>query len=465
MKKTQRNNASFRDPNGYVYQIEDRIYRTVMPVAQNEFDFVRSTGLITKLIAEKKLLPETLIESHLLKDISPDIKCVLEHPKLPFISYPYEWTFSALKSAALLHIDIHLQALEHGVTLSDASAFNIQFQGSKPVFIDHLSFRKYQEGEIWNGHRQFCEQFLNPLLLQSYCHMPYNVWYRSALEGISADQLVPLLPFYRKCFPNIFLHVVMQSSLQKTSTKQAVKTIKKIHLPLSAFKKLLSSLRRWIEKLQLNNNEKSSWQDYSSDYLPLPKKIAFVKEFIETTRPRLLWDMGCNTGFYSKLALQTGAKKVIGFDADQGAVEKAFSMAVQEQLNFLPLLMDLANPSPDQGWQNAERMGMMTRAPADALLALAVTHHLAITRNIPLSSIIDCLLNLAPEGLIEFVPKHDPQLQRLLSLRKDIFEDYSEEIFLNAIQQKATIVKKEIVSDSERLMVWYKRDKNNANLD
>ncbi len=453
----KKNRASFRDPRGHVYHVDGRVLRTVLPVAATDFEFVRSTGLIESLVSEKKLLPETPIDPIILKENHKDISFVLEHPKLSFISYPYEWTFSALKAAALLHLDIHLQALEHGVTLSDASAYNIQYQHGAPVFIDHLSFRRYQEGKLWQGHKQFCEQFLNPLLLQAYCEVPYNHWYRGALEGITAVELNHVLPLLRKFLPNVFMHIVMQASLQKVSVRQAQNTVKKIHLSLPALKSMLRGLRNWIEKLHIKNKTKTTWQDYSRQYSPSSQKIALVEGFVRNVQPSLLIDLGCNTGFYSKLALQAGAKQVIGFDADVGALEQAFAMAQSERLNFLPLYMDLANPSPAQGWQEAERFGFSRRVEANAVLALAVVHHLAIARNLPLDQLVEWLISLAPQGLLEFVPKQDPQLQKLLCLREDIFVDYTEENFLACVMRQAQIVKKEMVSENGRVIVWYKK--------
>jgi ribosomal protein L11 methylase PrmA len=479
INQAQQSSASFRDPRGHIYLSPDRVFRTISFLAADDFNFVRGTGLIKKLIVEKKLLSETQIDidikdcrgdrqspveifkknqqgrAPLAPTIEPPYK-ILEHPRLPFISYPYEWTFSTLKAAALLQLDIHLQALECGVTLSDASAYNIQYQNGQPIFIDHLSFRRYQDGELWQGYRQFCEQFLNPLLLQAYRGVAYNSWYRGALEGITATELNQVLPLYRKFLPKVFMHVVLQSSLQKVPTQQAAPTVKKIHLSLPALQKLLHSLKKWIEKLQIKT--KTTWQDYSLECAPAPKKIALVAEFIKTTQPQLLFDLGCNTGFYSRFALQNGAQQVIGFDTDNGALEQAFALAQREQINFLPLYMDLANPAPNQGWREIERCGLAQRASADALLALAITHHLAIARNIPLDQIIEWLINLAPQGLIEFVPKQDPQLQKLLCLREDIFADYSEQNFLACVTRQAQIIKKEIVSESGRLIVWYKRN-------
>lgn len=459
-----RDTASFRDPRGSIYHCNGRVFRTVMPLAEHDFFAVRSTGLIQQLILEEKLLPEIIFRrgdrrSPLDGPITQESTCILEHPRIPFISYPYEWSFAALKSAALLQLDILLQALEKGVTLTDASAFNIQFQGAQPIFIDHLAFRCYRAGEIWQGHRQFCEQFLNPLLLRACTGVAHNNGYRGALEGISTAELNRLIPWHKKLSFNIFMHVVLHASLQKKSTLEAEKKAQKIILSASSFKNILVGLQNWLKKIQPAKSAITTWQSYSEQY-QLDKqapKALLVTEFIKTVKPKLMFDLGCNTGFYSKLALQAGAGYVIGFESDQGALDRAFKMAQDEGLMFLPLYMDLANPTPNQGWAEIERKGFLQRGPADAVLALAVVHHLAIARNIPLVQLLDWLLDLAPQGLVEFVPKSDPLLQRLLYLREDIFADYTEENFLAYIKQRADIVKSEIISDSGRSLVWYKK--------
>lgn len=447
--------GSFRDPKGQVYNFNNRILRAVFSSAVADYEYVRSTRLLEKLITAGQLLPEERIDADILHTVAPDARYVLEHPRLPFVSYPYEWSFAALQTAARFHLELQLQALEHGVTLSDASAYNVQFRGAKPVFIDHLAFCRYQPGSIWYGYRQFCQQFLNPLLLRAYLGVPSNGMYRSSLEGISPVELRRLLPLYRKVQPKVFMHVVLQSSLQKNSNEETAKVMQKINLPLSGFRNLLQSLLTWITKLTPKDQPATIWQHYSKQHPGTIEKKALVAEFIARIQPRLVYDLGCNTGEYAKLALVSGAKTIIGFDSDHGALEQAFEQASVGNLDFLPLYMDLANPSPSQGWMETERIGLIGRGPADAILGLALIHHLAIMRNIPLAQITDWLLQLAPQGLVEFVPKSDPMVQELLRLRADIFPDYSQDYFLNCLRKKAEIVKVVSVTHTGRSLIWY----------
>ena len=463
MGKMRSESGSFRDPGGRVYVINGHVYRSVMPAAADDYEFVRSTGLTDKLCLSGHAIAETAVDPGVLGVDGEGACYVLEHPMLPFISYPYEWSFQELKSAALLHLDVHLEALDHGVTLSDASAYNIQFRGHRPVFIDSLSFRRYREGEFWMGHRQFCEQFVNPLLLRALAGVPHNSWYRGALEGISAQELSPLLRWPHKYSWNVFTHVVMQARLQGRANSQlsAEHRIRKRKLSLLAFRQMLRGLRKWIARMEPADTGKTVWADYagsnSYESEEAEAKRNFIADFSRSLQPDLLWDMGCNTGGYSKVALESGATSVVGFDFDQGALNLAYCRAVEENLNFLPLYLDAANQSPGQGWAQSERSGLMQRADADGILALAVVHHLSIGRNIPLQEVVDWLVAMAPEGVIEFVQKSDPMVQNMLRLREDIFTDYSEESFVNHLERKADIVRSTTVSGANRRLFWFRR--------
>jgi ribosomal protein L11 methylase PrmA len=387
---------------------------------------------------------------------------VVEHPRLAFISYPYEWCFHALKDAALLHLNVHLHCLDRGITLSDASAYNIQFQGSSPVFIDTLSFRPYREGEIWVGHRQFCDQFVNPLLLRALLGIPHNAWYRGSLEGIPVQHIANALPFRKKLSWNALKHVVLQAAFERLSTKKrAPAAVKEIRLPRASYRALLTGLRDWLETLEPPKGEETVWRRYAEDNSyrneDAQKKGWFIGEFAAATRPALLWDLGCNTGEYARVALGSGARLAVGFDFDACAIERAYAVAKDKGLNLLPLALDMTNPSPSQGWAQHERKGLAERGPADALLALALVHHLAIAKNVPLDEVVNWLAGLARSGVIEFVPNNDPMVQELLRFREDIFPGYTEENFRNALSARARIHKVERISAAGRTLYWFER--------
>ena len=455
--------GSFRDNKGRIYYVGDRVFRTVTPAGISDFEAVRATGVVDELVAEGLLIGEDRVDKKLLGDSAADASLVIEHPRLPYVSYPYEWSFAALKTAALAHLELHQKALQKNVTLSDATAFNMQFRGTKPIFIDSLSLRMYDEGEFWAGHRQFCEQFVNPLLLRSVLGVPHNAWYRGAMEGISAEELRNILPWRSRFSWNILTHVFLQARLQSASgsADKAAERAKTRKLAKIGFEQILHTLHRWISKLEPRKSGATVWQNYANDnsYVDneTERKRDFVTEFIRNVEPELVFDIGCNTGDYSILALESGARHAVGLDFDHGALDYAFRRARELDVDFLPLHLDAANPSPSQGWMQKERQGLMQRARGDGVLALAVVHHLAISKNLPLPEILDWIIDIAPQGVIEFVPKNDPMVQRLLSLREDIFPGYNEESFRDSVAARARIVNSSIVSSSDRALYWYDR--------
>ena len=462
MSAAYRDAGSFRDPSGSVSVVNGHVYRTVMPAAAADHDSVRRTGILEELAGRGWVIEERRVDKAAAGCAGGPASYVVEHPRLAFISYPYEWCFHALKDAALLHLDVHLHCLDRGITLCDASAYNIQFQGPSPVFIDTLSFRPYRDGEIWVGHRQFCDQFVNPLLLRALLGIPHNAWYRGSIEGIPVQHLANALPFRSKLSWNAMKHVVLQAAFERLSTKRRVPgAMKEIRLPRSSFRAMLTGLRSWLDSLQTPNGEETVWRRYAEDNSyrdeEAQRKAQFVSGFASATRPALLWDLGCNTAEYSKVALRAGAALAIGLDFDACAIERAYAMARAEGLNLLPLNVDITNPSPSQGWAQHERKGLSERGPADALLALALVHHLAIAKNVPLSYVVDWLVGLARSGVIEFVQKDDPMVRELLRFREDIFPDYSEENFKHALSARARIHKVERISATGRTLYWFER--------
>ena len=370
-----RDGASFRDPAGHIYLKDDRVLRSVTGAGAENYEFVRDRGFLPGLITDNRVIGMTEVPTDVLHSVA-DCRYVLEHPTLPFVSYPYEWCFSALRAAALLQLDLITEALKHDVMLSDASAYNIQFRGANPVFIDALSFRPYRDGEYWSAHQQFCDQFLNPLLLTTLGGIGFNAWFRGNLEGVCSDDLVRLLPWYRKLSLRVMTHVTLPLKLQsgtRRKTAARLDTAKARRLPKASLVHLVTGLRRWIAGLSPKQGKDSTWSAYESDNSygaeATGLKQAFTRRFAAAVKPSMLWDIGCNTGFYAETALQAGAGAVIGFDTDVSAVETAFARAAKNQLAFLPLVLDAADPSPGQGWRGRERKSLQDRANADGLIA------------------------------------------------------------------------------------------------
>jgi len=454
--------GSFRDPAGGVHRLGDRILRSVTAEHEADFDAALRSGVLDRLAAEARIVafePLSLPPEALgLAGVSQ----VLEHPRLPFISHPYEWSFEALRAAALLHLDVHLAAMDGRLTLSDASAYNVQFIGTRPIFIDILSFRPYREGEIWAGYRQFCQQFLNPLLLCAATGFMPNAWYRGALEGIPTSEMRRLLPWSTFLSRRVLLHVLAHSALERMQPAAASAHVSKGALPRESFLHMLRDLRKWLAGLAPKRS-RSLWSDYTTtcSYSSEEQdaKRGEVAAFASTVRPNMLWDMGCNTGEYSLLALQSGAQAAVGWDGDAAAVDAAFLAAERAGAALTPLVSDLANPSPSQGWDQAERAGMHERSSADAVMALALVHHLLFGANVPLPRAIGWIASLAPRGLIEFVPPDDVQVRPMVARRRGVHHPYDREAFIAAIQGVARIERSTAIGPSGREIFWYDRSR------
>ncbi|MBX5043616.1 class I SAM-dependent methyltransferase [Rhizobium lentis] len=447
--------GSFRDPSGHVYEGDEHVYRTVEASAVADYEAARDAGIFSSPMIVST--SESTAPSP-----SKTAAYLLEHPKIPLISYPYEWAFSMLKEAALLHLDLHLHLLGRGFTLSDSTAYNVQFMGPTPVFIDHLSVRRYSEGEYWDGHRQFCEQFLVPLLLRSFFGISHNAWYRGALEGIAISDFVKMLSFRQKVSWRVLAHLVLQDKFQRSASAERAEKAKHRQLPRNAYIATLQQLRNWIAGLSPLDTNPTTWANYAtantySDTEATLKK-QFIGNFITRSGAATVIDLGCNTGDYSEVALQNGAHRVFGFDFDQHALDSAYHRAKNKSLNLLPLFLDARNQSPSQGWLQAERIGFASRANADAVLALAFEHHLAIAHNIPLEQVVDWITSIAPTGVVEFVPKDDPTVRKMLTLRRDIFPDYNYENFISLIERRARVVENLVVSSTGRTLISYSRN-------
>ena len=461
MEGLAREPGSFRDPGGHVYYSRGKVFRTVTSDAAGDFEWVRATGLLEELAGRGWLIAGTLADENVLPDVRPRPSFVVEHPRIPFVSYPYEWCFYALRAAAVHQLEVCLAALKRDVMVSDASAYNVQFINSSPVFIDYLSFRPYEKGKAWKAHQQYCAQFLNPLLLRSLLGVPHNAWYRGTLEGIPTAELNRLIPAARKLSWNVFAHVVLQSGLHGAANRRKSnrKRAAKISFDKRGMVSILESLKRYVSKLGPRPVANSAWHGYAGNHSYSEEeeraKRLFVVDFLREVKPGVVLDLGCNVGDYSVLALDNGATLAVGLDTDHPSLEKAWLRARREQINFLPLYLDVSNPSPSQGWNGTERKSLKERVDADAVFSLALLHHLVFGKNIPLDSAVARLVELAPNGVVEFVPKTDPMVRDMLLLRKDIFPGYTRSAFESCLQCRARIVTGKRVSESGRRLYWY----------
>lgn len=459
MKNNQRVASSFRDPNGFMFLRDGLLYRQVNQSYAPEYSKLMESGLYSKLTEAGLLI------SHAETDQEPadpaQVYKVIQPEYLPFISYPYEWSFGMLKAAARATLSIQKRALKAGLTLKDASAYNIQFVRGKATLIDSLSFDVYQEGEPWVAYRQFCQHFLAPLALMAFTDIRLNQLLRVYIDGIPLDLASRLLPFPSRMNFGLLTHLHLHARLQKQyADPSATQKTSAGKMTKQAMLGLIESLENTVKKLNWTPAG-TEWGAYygMTNYSEsaFQHKQELVSEWIARAEPGLVWDLGANDGTFSRLASDRGIFTV-SFDIDPAAVEQNYRNArSKKEQNIVPLLLDLTNPSPSIGWHNRERDSLIERAPADLVLALALIHHLAISNNVPLSQLADFFADAGKWLVIEFVPKSDSQVQKLLASRKDIFQNYTREAFEEAFAKRFTISEKVPVRESERFLYLMER--------
>lgn len=428
---------------------EGVLYRRIHHIYKKHWEYGEKSGLHEELIRNGLLIPHTDAGT----GSAGDAYKIIRPTRIPLISYPYEWCFSQLRDAALLTMEVQKRALRHGMILKDASAFNVQFLNGKPIFIDTLSFEMYEEGSPWIGYRQFCQHFLAPLALMSCTDVRLNRLSQIFLDGIPLDLASSLLPWKTWFSPLLLSHIHFHSKSQKrfeSKRSAPVYTISRNNLLA-----LMDSLETAVKNLSLRK-QGTEWENYyqETNYSAdaFRSKAEIVAGFLKSANPKTVWDIGANTGEFSRLASDIGIE-TIAFDIDPIAVEKNYLHVKREkEKSILPLLVDFTNPSPAIGWGNEERMSLAERGPVDTILALALVHHLAISNNVPLKRVAEYFSRSCKNLIIEFIPKTDTQVKRLLVTRKDIFSDYSEQGFEETFSAHFRIFQKKNVTNAERIL-------------
>jgi hypothetical protein len=391
----------------------------------------------------------------------PGAVAVIRPRELPLISYPYEWSFSQLREAALLTLELQRRALSVGMRLKDASAYNVQFDAGRPILIDTLSFEAGDPAEPWPAYRQFCEHFLAPLALIAYRDPRCGLMLRDFIDGIPVGYASKLLPMRSRLRPGLLAHLHLHGAAQRRSQAAAPTTRHRQprRMTQTGQEAILDNLRRTVEGLHWSPG--GHWVQYgietSYTAAGATSKRAIVERMLAATGGRLVWDLGANVGTYSTIAAGAG-RQVIAFDQDASSVEHHWrTLTAEARASVLPLVMDLTNPSPALGWALEERRSLIQRGPADVLLALALVHHLAIGNNVPLERVADLLSRLGRWAIVEFVPKDDPMAQHLLSARRDVFPDYTIDGLRAAVGGRFRVVEEAPIQDSLRTLFLLER--------
>jgi hypothetical protein len=446
--------GSFRDPSGFVFSSGGVVLRQVNAGFEQPYQRLIDSGLYEELVRDGLLIPHEEVDLRLPG--APEAFAVLHPEQLPFISYPYEWCFSQLKAAALLTLELQRRGLAKNLVLRDASAYNVQFIGNRAVFIDTLSFGPYTEGSPWLPYRQFCEHFVAPMALMALAHDSLGQLTRVHMDGIPLDVATRILPFSSRLHPGLLTHIHLHSRSLVTGPRQHTETAvlsRRRGVSRTAMLGLIDSLSRTVTNLTWEPGA-TLWSTYAdhSNYTPAAQdhKQKLTAEWLNAIGARAsvhkIFDFGANTGTYSRLAATQTSAYVVALDLDHAAVEHHFrGCAQRSEGRILPLVQDLRNPSAASGWHHTERRSLAERGPADVGLALALVHHLAIGNNVPLPEIAAFFGQMCTSLIVEFVPREDSQVGRMLALRENVFKNYSRETFEDAfrrhfdLEQSATI--------------------------
>lgn len=451
--------ASFRDPAGFVFRSKSGILlRQINPAGAADFNLLLQSGLYGALVEKGWLVAHTSAARSLAA--TDGAHAVIKPEVVPCISYPFEWSFSQLQDAALLTLSIQKLALQHGMALKDASAYNVQFVNGKPVFIDTLSFEKYEPGTPWQAYRQFCQHFLAPLALMAYVHTDLSQLLRVHLDGVPLPLAARLLPKRARLRPGIAMHLVLHSRAQKAKQGEHRKFGRQ--LSMNGLLGIIESLERTTRSLRPPKHN-SEWGDYylnNTNYTAsaADQKAKTLAKLANRLGAETALDLGGNNGQYSRV-LNAAGIRTICTDIDPNAVEANYQFVRKHgETAMLPLLVDLTNPGGGLGWNNQERETIAARLGCDLVVALALVHHLAISNNLPFRNIAECFAGFGRHLIIEFVPKSDSQVQKLLSTRKDIFPDYNEEGFVRAFSGFYTLRKEAKISGTKRTLYLFERN-------
>jgi ribosomal protein L11 methylase PrmA len=456
--------GSFRDRDSRVVVSGDAIYRALSPEGAEDWRALSGSPLLDQLTAAGELIGTREVDASVLGesgDLLPTgVEMVLEHDRVPFVSYPYEWTFSMLQDAAKLQLELGVAAIDAGLTLKDATPYNVQYLGSQPTFIDVGSFEKITEGEPWIAYRQFCMLYLYPLLFQAHKDIPFQPWMRGSIDGIQPIDAIKVFSLRDRLRRGVFIHTSLHARLDRRAHKSgpgsAEENKNTRQVKPKQIQAQLQSMHRMISKLKWKTGE-TSWSGYrqSNTYSDNDdkRKQGFVAEVAAAEKPALTWDMGCNDGAYSRIAAEN-SERVVAFDFDHATVEALYrSLREEGNTKILPLVSNLADPSPALGWRGLERKTLVDRGAPDLMLALALIHHVSISANIPIADFLQWARDMETTLLIEFPKRTDPMVRALLANKQDgANPDYEEENFERELERRFTVRRREELPSGDRIL-------------
>lgn len=459
--KNNRHPSSFRDPSGAVIVKDGAIYRTIGPLYLEQYKRLQESGFYKKLFDKNLLIPH--------EEVQVDGQMMLKPDKVSFFSYPYEWSFTQYKHAALHTLKLQKYCLQHGFTLKDATAFNVTFHKGAPVFIDTLSFDDYIDGRPWRAYKQFVMHFLAPLVLARYYGNDMLKLLSQHIDGVPLQLAASLLPFKAKLNPVLYTNIFLTAKYDAKYSGDKGKS-KEIKVSKAAQVKILDSLYAYIKGLEFN--EKSEWKEYYTftnyDAAAFEYKKKLVTAWYDGIKVPKVIDVGGNDGTFSRL-LKDRAGEIVVTDIDANAVARNYEQVLQgKEHNILPIVSDLLNPSPGIGLNNTERIPLLdriTEAGFGLTLALALIHHISLSGNVPFDMSAKLFASVSPYLIIEFPDREDSWVQFLLNSKREFaghFDNYTKQNFEREYSEYFEIIKKEMIPDTHRTMYVMKTKSRHA---
>ena len=451
MPTYQQHPSSFRDPSGFVFEAAGKLYRQINLSYAEHYDLLMQSGLYEHLVKQELLVSHVEINSN---GSSPPghYKTILPQ-FISFISYPYEWCFEQLQDAALLTLQILRSAIAHNMILKDATPYNVQFHFGKPVFIDTLSFEKYDEHQPWVAYRQFCETFLYPLVVSKYSGIEAHRLYLAYPDGMPAPTVAAALPAKARLKLTNWLHVFLPASVS-TGNKQKQSSFNKVKLL-----RIIDHLEQAISALKPHSANKSVWDRYYEEEILNEQYLSRKKDLITAMvkdEDKNVIDLGCNRGLFSRL-IASSDKHILAVDDNAYSISMLYRETKQNRTPILPLCVDLMQPPGDAGFGNSERKAFYRRIRFDLCICLALIHHLCISKNVPFEKLAEFLAQLADRLIIEFVPKEDEKALLLLSHRSDIFGNYNRQHFESSFSKYYLLENSKEIEGSARVIYQMKR--------
>lgn len=449
--------SSFKDPDGFVIRFNHSVLRIIGNNYKKEFEHLVTSGLFLELRRENLIIDHQEIREESIEARFGETVYKIIKPTPVTISYPSEWTFSQLKDAALCMLKIQRIAIKYNMILKDCSAYNIQFHNGSPLLIDSLSFRFYENGKPWFAYRQFCEHFFGPLLLIANIDPNLSALFNTYIDGIPLELVNKLLPLKSKISFGVMIHIVLHSRSKSKHRDADVHKINKV-FNIRYLNRLTEHLYDQIAKIKWHySTDWSSYYDRDVGAGYLNFKVDLVSNWLIKHKAKRVLDFGANDGTISRHLTSLGFE-VIAMDYDHASVERNYLIIREKGMKFiLPLVINAVNPTPSFGWANTERQSFSDRVCVDTILVLALIHHLVIFYNVSFEKVAAYFATITEHLIIEFVPKSDPMVKKLLSRKEDVYESYTKENFEKQFCGHFKLIEHIAIADSERSMYFFKK--------